>query len=90
MLLHRGNRIPQRCTDIAAPDGTHYPEAAAAGTVAMIANGIDPWGGSYGYHIKIDHGNGLETPLRPLFGYLCDPGQRVQRGEVIGFVGEHG
>ena len=46
-------------TDIAAPQGT--PILAAADGTVTIANGTDPWGGSYGYYIKLDHGEGIET-----------------------------
>ena len=75
-------------TDIAAPNGTQIL-AAAAGTVT-ISNGIDSWGGSYGYHIKIDHGNGLETLYAHCSAICVTPGQQVQQGEVIGFVGSTG
>ena len=75
-------------TDIAAPNGTQIL-AAAAGTVT-IANGIDSWGGSYGYHIKIDHGGGLETLYAHCSAICVTPGQQVQQGEVIGFVGSTG
>lgn len=75
-------------TDIAAPNGTRIL-AAAAGTVT-IANGIDSWGGGYGYHIKIDHGNGLETLYAHCSAICVTPGQQVQQGEVIGFVGSTG
>lgn len=75
-------------TDIAAPNGTQIL-AAAAGTVT-IANGIDSWGGGYGYHIKIDHGNGLETLYAHCSAICATPGQQVQQGEVIGFVGSTG
>lgn len=75
-------------TDISAPNGTPIL-AAAAGTVT-IANGIDSWGGSYGYHIKIDHGNGLETLYAHCSAICVTPGQQVQQGEVIGFVGSTG
>ena len=75
-------------TDIAAPNGTQIL-AAAAGTVT-IANGIDSWGGGYGYHIKIDHGNGLETLYAHCSAICVTPGQQVQQGEVIGFVGSTG
>ena len=75
-------------TDIAAPNGTQIL-AAAAGTVT-IANGIAPWGGSYGYHIKIDHSNGLETLYAHCSAICVTPGQQVQQGEVIGFVGGTG
>ena len=75
-------------TDIAAPNGTQIL-AAAAGTVT-IANGIDSWGGGYGYHIKIDHGNGLETLYAHCSAICVTPGQQVQQGEVIGFIGSTG
>ena len=75
-------------TDIAAPAGTPIL-AAAAGTVT-IANGIDSWGGSYGYHIKIDHGNGLETLYAHCSAICVTAGQQVQQGEVIGYVGTTG
>ena len=75
-------------TDIAAPEGTPIL-AAAAGTVT-IANGVDPWGGSYGYHIKINHGNGLETLYAHCSAICVTSGQQVQQGEVIGYVGGTG
>ena len=75
-------------TGALAPNGTQIL-TAAAGTVT-IANGIDSWGGSYGYHIKIDHGNGLETLYAHCSAICVTPGQQVQQGEVIGFVGSTG
>lgn len=75
-------------TDIAAPNGTQIL-AAASGTVT-IANGIDSWGGSYGYYIKIDHGNEIETLYAHCSAICVTPGQQVQQGEVIGFVGSTG
>ena len=75
-------------TDIAAPEGT--PILAAADGMVTIANGIDSWGGSYGYHIKIDHGNGLETLYAHCSAICVNSGQQVQQGEVIGFVGSTG
>ena len=75
-------------TEIAAPNGTQIL-AAATGTVT-IANGIDSWGSGYGYHIKIDHGNGLETLYAHCSAICVTPGQQVQQGEVIGFVGSTG
>ena len=75
-------------TDITAPESTPIL-AAAAGTVT-IANGIDPWGGSYGYHIKIDHGDGLETLYAHCSAICVTVGQQVQQGEVIGYVGSTG
>ena len=75
-------------TDIAAPAGT--PILAAASGTVTIANGIDPWVGSYGYHIKIDHGGGLETLFAHCSAICVTAGQQVQQGEVIGYVGTTG
>ena len=61
-------------TDIAAPGGT--PILAAADGIVTAANSTDSWGGSYGYHVKLDHGNGQET--------------LYAQGEVIGYVGTTG
>lgn len=63
---------------------------ATADGMVTIANGIDSWGGSYGYHIKIDHGNGLETLYAHCSAICVNSGQQVQQGEVIGFVGSTG
>lgn len=75
-------------TDIAAPNGT--PILAAADGVVVIANGIDSWGGSYGYHVKLDHGNGLQTLYAHCSAICVTTGQQVQAGEVIGYVGSTG
>ena len=75
-------------TDIAAPAGT--PILAAAGGTVAIANGTDPWGGSYGYYIKLDHGEGIETLYAHCSAITVTAGQRVRQGEVIGFVGNTG
>ena len=37
-------------TDIAVPEGT--PILAAADGTVTIANALDSWGGSYGYHVR--------------------------------------
>ena len=46
--------------------------------------------GGYGKAIVIDHGNGISTRYGHLSGYAVTSGQRVNRGDVIGFVGESG
>lgn len=75
-------------TDIAAPAGT--PILAASDGMVTIANGLDPWGGSYGYHVKIDHGNGYETLYAHCSAICVTAGQQVSQGEVIGYVGSTG
>ena len=46
--------------------------------------------GGYGKAIIIDHGNGISTRYAHLSGYAVTTGQRVNRGDVIGYVGESG
>lgn len=75
-------------TDIAAPDGS--PILAAAGGTVTIANALDSWGGGYGYYIRIDHGNGLETLYAHCSAICVAAGQQVQAGQVIGYVGQTG
>ena len=44
----------------------------------------------YGKHIRIDHGHGYVSLYAHLNGYNVRRGQRVKRGEIIGFVGNTG
>ena len=75
-------------TDIACAEGT--PILAAADGVVTVANGLDSWGGSYGYYIQIDHGGGLETLYAHCSSICVVTGQQVQAGQVIGYVGHTG
>ena len=75
-------------TDIACAEGT--PILAAADGVVTVANGLDNWGGSYGYYIQIDHGGGLETLYAHCSSICVTTGQQVQAGQVIGYVGHTG
>ena len=75
-------------TDIACAEGT--PILAAADGTVTVANGLDSWGGSYGYYIQIDHGSGLETLYAHCSSICVTTGQQVQAGQVIGYVGHTG
>ena len=75
-------------TDIACAEGT--PILAAADGVVTVANGLDSWGGSYGYYIQINHGGGLETLYAHCSSICVTTGQQVQAGQVIGYVGHTG
>lgn len=59
--------------------------APADGLVTLV----DTMGG-YGKTIMIDHGNGISTRYGHLSGFAVTVGQRVQRGDLIGYVGESG
>jgi murein DD-endopeptidase MepM/ murein hydrolase activator NlpD len=71
--------------DFAAPQGTPI-YATADGTVTTAGN----TGNGYGNHVVINHGYGYET----LFGHMVRVksrvGQKVKRGEIIGWVGSTG
>jgi murein DD-endopeptidase MepM/ murein hydrolase activator NlpD len=70
--------------DISAPIGTKVT-APADGVV--ISTGDK---GGYGNAIVIDHQYGVVTRYGHLSGFNVRPGQRVRRGEVIGYVGDTG
>jgi murein DD-endopeptidase MepM/ murein hydrolase activator NlpD len=70
--------------DIATPTGSKV-QAPADGVV--VSTGLK---GSYGNAIVIDHGYGVVTRYGHLSGFNVRPGQRVRRGDVIGFVGQTG
>ena len=57
-------------------------KAAESGTVIMART----WGG-YGRAVVIDHGGGLSTLYAHQSSILVSEGQRVGRGDVIGYVG---
>lgn len=63
----------------------HAIVAPADGVVTLT----DTMGG-YGKTIMIDHGNGISTRYGHLSGFAVTAGQRVQRGDLIGYVGESG
>ena len=75
-------------TDIACAEGT--PILAAADGIVTVSNGLDSWGGSYGYYIQIDHGGGLQTLYAHCSSICVTTGQQVQVGQVIGYVGHTG
>ena len=70
--------------DIAVDFGTPV-YAAAAGTVEQAG----PNGG-YGRYVRIAHGNGYETAYGHMSGLAVAAGQKVIKGEIIGFVGSTG
>jgi murein DD-endopeptidase MepM/ murein hydrolase activator NlpD len=71
--------------DFAAPIGTPI-YATANGTVETAGN----TGNGYGNHVVINHGYGYETLYGHMVKVKVRSGQRVKRGEVIGWVGSTG
>lgn len=70
--------------DIAAPKGTPI-YATADGTVTSESPG-----GGYGLTIVINHGFSYKTLYAHLSKKAVKPGQKVKRGQVIGYVGSTG
>ncbi len=71
--------------DFSAKTGTAV-YASGDGTVVRADNKAT----GYGNHIVIRHGYGYETLYAHLSKYNVRPGQKVKRGDVIGFVGSTG
>lgn len=44
----------------------------------------------YGREVLLDHGNGIQTLYGHLSGFTVTEGERVKRGQVIGYVGSSG
>lgn len=72
--------------DFTAPKGTPI-YATGDGQVSSIEN--NPFTG-YGRCVVIDHGFGYSTLYAHMERYTVSEGQKVKRGEVIGYVGSSG
>jgi murein DD-endopeptidase MepM/ murein hydrolase activator NlpD len=71
--------------DVAASSGT---PVLAADSGMVVYRG---WDGNYGMVIHIDHGGGdLVTWYAHLSGYAVNQGDTVEKGQVIGYVGDTG
>ena len=70
--------------DIAATTGTPI-KVVADGTITLAA-----YSGSYGYLVKVDHGNGVETWYGHTSKMLVKDGQKVKAGDTIALVGSTG
>ncbi|OQA22765.1 MAG: Murein DD-endopeptidase MepM [Actinobacteria bacterium ADurb.Bin346] len=70
--------------DIFAPVGT--PVIAADSGQVIKAE----YEGGYGYAVLVYHGGGIATFYAHLSGFNVTPGQHVQKGQIIGYVGTTG
>ena len=75
--MHRG-------MDFAAPYGAPI-RAATDGVVAYAG-----WHGGHGKYVKINHNGSLATGYAHMSRFVVASGQRVSRGQVIGYVGSTG
>jgi len=71
--------------DFTAPIGTPI-YATGNGTVERLKSRMS----GYGKVVKIDHGYGYETLYAHMSKIIVRPGQKVKRGEIIGYVGNTG
>jgi murein DD-endopeptidase MepM/ murein hydrolase activator NlpD len=71
--------------DFTAPQGTpvYSTGDGVVRTAAYMATG-------YGNHVEINHGYGYETLYGHMVKIKVRPGQKIKRGEVIGWVGSTG
>ncbi|MBU8892695.1 MAG: M23 family metallopeptidase [Bacteroidales bacterium] len=71
--------------DFTAPTGTEI-YSTGNGVIEVVDNSLR----GYGKRIIIDHGFGYKTLYGHLNGFNVRKGQKVKRGEIIGFVGSSG
>lgn len=88
-----GMRIDPHYKTPAFHEGMDF--TASVGTpIYATGNGIveraDAKSKGYGNHVRIDHGFGYTTLYAHMSEMKVRPGQRVSRGEVIGYVGNTG
>ncbi len=62
--------------------------AAGGGTITKVSTGT--WGGGYGNHVIIDHGDGLKSLYAHLDSVNVYEGQWIGQGDVIGIMGNTG
>lgn len=79
-----GGRRGHKGVDMAAPTGTPI-YATADGMISKAE-----WFSSYGNFISIAHGAELETRFGHLSRMAVSAGQRVRKGDLIGYVGSTG
>lgn len=83
--IYKINR-PHTGVDFSAPQGTPI-YATGDGEVKIVRNnGLS----GYGMEVLIDHGYGYKTRYAHLSEFNVKPGQKVKRGECIGYVGNTG
>ena len=79
-----GRRRNHKGVDLAAPTGT--PVYATADGLISMAQRYS----SYGNYVQIEHGAEMQTRYAHLSKYVVEPGTRVSKGDLIGYVGSTG
>lgn len=71
--------------DFAAPQGT---EIRATGDATVER--ADAAAQGYGNHVVLNHGYGYKTLYGHMLKFVVRPGQKIKRGQLIGYVGSTG
>lgn len=79
-----GGRRNHKGVDLAAPVGTPI-YATADGFVSKAE-----WFSSYGNFVSLEHGADLQTRYAHMSRIAVEPGTRVKKGDIIGYVGSTG
>lgn len=79
-----GRRRAHKGIDLAAPTGTPI-HAAADGIISKAS-----WYGGYGLFVSIEHGGQIQTRYGHMSRLNVADGQRVSKGDIIGYVGTTG
>lgn len=79
-----GGRRNHKGVDLAAPTGT--PIYATADGIVSKAQRFS----SYGLYVSIEHGAQLQTRFAHMSRIAVANGERVQKGDIIGYVGSTG
>lgn len=85
--ITQGYRAGHYAIDIA---DRSRPPVWSAGGGTVVTSSVGTWGGGYGNHVIIDHGNGLRTLYAHLGSVNVSAGQWVNQGDVIGMMGNTG
>lgn len=80
-------RTPRMHTglDFTAPIGTDIHVTGKGTVIAVEYNS-----GGYGNHVIVDHGYGYQSHYAHMSKFNCTVGQKVNRGDLIGYVGSTG
>ena len=79
-----GTRKFHNGVDLANNQGTPI-YAARSGKVTVAT-----YGGTYGYYVTINHGDGFSSLYAHMTHYIVSKGQTVKKGDVIGYMGSTG
>ncbi len=66
------------------------PIVAAQSGEVLTAYTADEWGYGWGYHVMIGHDDGYATQYAHMSRVVVTTGQYVEKGQVIGYVGNTG